>query len=43
MPSAVCSEAVVLLLLIWFKHTLLAKTVDIIKLELTILKLQGLE
>ena len=28
---------------IWFKHILLAKTVDIIKQMLTIVKLQGLE
>ena len=28
---------------IWFKHILLARTVDIIKQMLTILKLQGLE
>ena len=27
----------------WFKHILLARTVDIIKQMLTILKLQGLE
>ena len=29
--------------IIWFKHILLARTVDIIKQMLTILKLQGLE
>ena len=29
--------------LIWFKHILLARTVDIIKQVLTVLKLQGLE
>ena len=28
---------------VWFKHILLARTVDIIKQMLTILKLQGLE
>ena len=27
----------------WFKHILLARTVDIIKQMLTVLKLQGLE
>ena len=31
------------LLSYWFKHILLARTVDIIKQMLTVLKLQGLE
>ena len=31
------------MLTIWFKHILLARTVDIIKQMLTVFKLQGLE